>query len=159
MENSTATVKAGITAAILALTGLWGWVGWLTIIFILAMFFDVATGFAVAMKEGKWSSSVAFKGLWKKLGSIVIIVCAALFDIMIMLAADAIPALNIPDWYSGLAYPLVTIWCALTEMGSILENAGGLGAQLPDFFVKAIKILKKDTEIMAEKLEGEKETE
>ena len=46
--------------------------------------------------------------------------------------------------YDVLLCPLVTAWYLLTELGSVVENAGALGAPLPQFLVRAIAVLRAD---------------
>ena len=41
-----------------------------------------------------------------------------------------------------LLCPLVTAWYLLTELGSIAENAGALGAPMPQFLMRAIAALR-----------------
>ena len=38
----------------------------------------------------------------------------------------------------------MTAWYLLTELGSVIENAGALGAPLPQFLVRAIAVLRAD---------------
>ena len=42
-----------------------------------------------------------------------------------------------------LLFPLVTAWYLLTELGSIVENAGKLGAPMPAFLKKAVAALRE----------------
>ena len=44
--------------------------------------------------------------------------------------------------YDVLLCPLVTAWYLLTELGSIAENAGALGAPMPQFLMRAIAALR-----------------
>lgn len=129
------TIKAAVTAAVTALTGLWGRTGWLVALWIAAMLLDYATGSAAAVKAGAWSSRVAREGLWHKTGSIAAALVAALLD----LAAQMLP-----NGGTGgvLLFPLVTAWYLLTELGSIIENAGKLGAPMPPFLTKAVAVLR-----------------
>jgi len=38
--------------------------------------------------------------------------------------------------------PLAIIWYLLTELGSIIENAGKMGAPIPGFIKKALALFK-----------------
>lgn len=110
------TIKAAASAAAAALTAFWGWTGWLAAAWFLAMLLDYATGSAAALRAGTWSSRCAREGLWHKAGSVAgVLLC-----------------------------PLVTAWYLLTELGSVVENAGALGAPLPQFLVRAIAVLRAD---------------
>ena len=52
----------------------------------------------------------------------------------------SVPGLGID--YDVLLCPLVTAWYLLTELGSIAENAGALGAPMPQFLMRAIAALR-----------------
>lgn len=130
------TIKAAVTAGVTALTGLWGRTGWLAALWIAAMLLDYTTGTAAACKTGTWSSRTAREGLWHKAGSIAAVLVAALLD----LAAHALLAGT--TGYDVLLFPLVTAWYLLTELGSIVENAGKLGAPMPPFLQKAVAALR-----------------
>ena len=111
------TIKAAASAAAAALTAFWGWTGWLAAAWFLAMVLDYATGSAAALHAGTWSSpSRALLG--------------------------SVPGLGVQ--YDVLLCPLVTAWYLLTELGSVIENAGALGAPLPQFLVRAIAVLRAD---------------
>lgn len=109
------TIKAAVSAAAAALTAFWGWTGWLAAAWFLAMLLDYATGSAAALRAGTWSSRCAREGLWHKAGSVAGVLVAALLDF-------ALRAL----------------------LGSVVENAGALGAPLPQFLVRAIAVLRAD---------------
>ena len=131
------TIKAAITAGVTALTGLWGRTGWLAALWIAAMLLDYATGTAAAVKTGTWSSRTAREGLWHTTGATVAVLVSALLD----LAAHTLLA-STAD-YDVLLFPLVTAWYLLTELGSIVENAGKLGAPMPAFLKKAVAALRE----------------
>ena len=59
-------IKVAVTGFFGALTGLFGWMGWLVVAFVGCMALDWITGSAAAVKKGEWSSSVARAGLWHK---------------------------------------------------------------------------------------------
>lgn len=132
------TIKAAASAAAAALTAFWGWTGWLAAAWFLAMVLDYATGSAVALHTGTWSSRRAREGLWHKAGSVV----AALLDFALRALLGSVPGLGVH--YDVLLCPLVTAWYLLTELGSVIENAGALGAPLPQFLVRAIAVLRAD---------------
>ena len=131
------TIKAAVCTAAAALTAFWGWTGWLAAAWFLAMLLDYATGSAAALRAGTWSSRVAREGLWHKTGSIVAVLVSALLD----LAAHTL--LTGTADYNVLLFPLVTAWYLLTELGSIVENAGKLGAPMPAFLKKAVAALRE----------------
>lgn len=136
-------IKAAITLVITFLTGLWGWTGWAIAIFVVAMFTDYITGTLAARAKDEWSSAVARQGLWHKLGEITALLVAALCDIavQVILHSAAAPILGSfqDKHYITL---IVAVWYTFTELGSIIENAGKLGAPIPEWLKKGIAMLK-----------------
>ena len=69
MENNSALrIKTVITGVIATLTALWGWFGWLVIVWVCLMLADWLVGSAVASKEGRWSSAKMREGACTKAG-------------------------------------------------------------------------------------------
>ena len=134
-------IKLGTTAALAALTALWGWFGWLVVIWIVCLALDYATGTALACKAGTWSSAAARSGIFSKLGSMIVVLVTGLADLGLWLIFHYTD--YFPFAYTALLCPIVLSWYILTEMGSILENAGQLGAPLPEFLVRWIAVLQK----------------
>lgn len=137
-------IKALITAGVAFLSALWGWVGWAIVIMIACMLLDYITGTWAAKAHGEWSSAIARQGLWHKLGEIVALLVAALCDIAITVILHTAAA----PLFGNLAYGnyitlVVAIWYIFTEVGSILENAAKLGANIPDWLIKGVGRLKK----------------
>lgn len=133
-------LKATIAAILGLLTALWGWFGWLVVAWVACMAIDWITGSAAAYKAGEWSSKVARDGCWHKLGSIVAVGVAGILDLVVGLLLENVPGL--PIHYTVLLCPLVLVWYIVTETGSIIENAGKLGAPIPAWLRKAIAALK-----------------
>ncbi|MEM5779600.1 MAG: phage holin family protein [Lawsonibacter sp.] len=131
-------IKAAIAAAAGALTGLWGWMGWLVIGWVFAMVVDYITGSAAAGKAGKWTSTKAREGIWHKAGMFVVVVVAALADLLLAVVLENIPVVNLPFQYGGLICPIVLVWYIITELGSITENAVAMGAPVPPWLVKLL---------------------
>ena len=133
-------IKAAITLVIASLTALWGWIGWVILAFVVAMLLDYVTGSWAARARGEWSSSEARKGLWHKLGEIVALLVAALCDFAInaLLHQPDVMGLIGPFNYGNYFSMLVAFWYLLTELGSIIENAGKLGAPIPKWLSKGI---------------------
>ena len=52
-------IKAAVTAVIAFGTALFGWIGWLVIVWLTALVLDYITGSCKALYSGTWSSSVA----------------------------------------------------------------------------------------------------
>ena len=140
MEHINA-FKAAIAAVCAALTTLWGWFGWVGFAWIVSMIIDYLTGSAAALRAGEWSSKAARDGIWHKVGSIVAVIVAALLDVVIGHLLANVPGVELPFTYTVLLSPLVVIWYILTEAGSIIENAGALGAPIPVWLTKMIAAL------------------
>ena len=134
-----ATEIKGALAAVLAFfTALWGWVGWAVLIWVGCLLLDYISGSAAARRAGEWSSAVARDGLWHKLGEIFAVVVASLCDIALTIVIDMAPV-SLPFELGPLITPLVLLWYIITELGSILENAGKLGANYPTWLKKMLK--------------------
>ena len=140
MDNVNA-FKAALAAIGAALTALWGWFGWVVLAWIGLMVIDYITGSAAALRAGKWSSSTARDGIWHKLGSVVAVLVAGILDVVIGHLLANVPGVELPFTYSVLLCPLVVMWYILTEAGSIIENAGALGAPVPAWLAKMIAAL------------------
>lgn len=140
------TLKVTITGAVAAMTALWGWFGWLLLLWLGCMILDYVTGSAAAASKGEWSSQAARSGIWHKLGCVVAVTASAAADLLIKTALENLPAVHMPFEYGVLLCPLVLVWYTLTELGSIIENAMALGAPVPKFLVKAIAVGKSAVE-------------
>ena len=127
--------KAAVAAVVGCLTALWGWFGWLVVAWV-----------------GEWSSKVARDGLWHKLGAVVAVLVAAILDGVIGLILANIPALELPFRYEVFASVLVLVWYIMTELGSIVENVGALGAPVPAWLRKAIAALESTVDGAGDKL-------
>lgn len=147
-------IKGAVALLIATLTALWGWMGWAVVIWVACIFLDYGSGTAAARKRGEWSSAVAREGLWHKLGEIFAVLVAALCDI----------ALDVVLQSSGIAVgieigpiitPVVLLWYIITELGSIIENAGLLGAPIPVWLQKSLKDYRKKIDASQGVEEGE----
>ena len=138
--------KAAGAAIIGALTALWGWFGWFIIVLAVCMALDYVTGTIAAKKAGEWSSKVARNGLLHKLAILVAVIVACILDFVIRTILANIPAITLPFEYSVLFGPLVVAWYVITELGSVLENAGKLGAPQPKWFKKAVSALQSSVD-------------
>ncbi len=144
--DKAAEIKAAAAALIAFGTALFGWVGWMVVLWLAAMVMDYLTGTFAALYGKRWSSAAARRGLWHKLGSIFAVLVAAMCDIVLGLVGDnfgfELPVLG----QSCLITPVVTAWYFFTELGSIAENAQALGAPVPDWLTKGIKKIKDATD-------------
>jgi len=132
------TVASGIIGTASAALG---WFGWLVLIYSAAITLDWVTGTAAAKQKGEWSSKAAREGCWHKLGSIISILSALMLDGMTRVVIREVPEISLPFHYSVLLGPIVLVWYIVAELGSIIENAGKLGAPVPKFLTAAIHTL------------------
>lgn len=136
MEDKLMGIKAAFAAVFSAAAAFLGWQGIMALVWVAVMGLDYLSGSAAACKAGQWSSAVARAGLWHKGGMILVVCVAAISD-----GVMAVMCANVPlemDW-PGVVLPLVLGWYILTELGSILENAVKMGANVPAWLVKLLK--------------------
>ena len=69
------------------------------------------------------------------------VIVAAILDVVIGHLLANVPGVELPFTYTVLLCPLVVIWYILTEAGSIIENAGALGAPIPAWLTKMVAAL------------------
>ena len=134
-------IKVGIAATMAACTALWGWFGWLVLLWLGCLLLDFVTGSMAAAALGNWSSKLARQGVWHKLGSIIAVMAAAAADLLLGMVTEHVP--GFPLEYSTLLCPMVIVWYIIAELGSMMENAIRLGAPVPDFLKKALQVMKE----------------
>ena len=139
-------IKVALATLFAALTALWGWFGWLVLVWLMLMLLDYITSSAAAIKSGQWSSQVAREGIFHKGTELIMVIIAGILDFVVWLLMENLPVLDLPLSYSALACPLVVTWYVLTELGSIFENSGKLGGPQPAWFQQAISALKNSVE-------------
>ncbi len=113
-----------------------------------AMVVDYITGMLASKKEALehpgdtgygWSSKKGAAGIIKKVGYLCIIAVAMMIDYIIMHVASAAGIAINTQVFFGL---LVAVWYLLNELLSIIENAGRMGAPVPEWLTKYIAVLK-----------------
>lgn len=139
-------IKILVTTAIASLTALWGWFGWLVAAWVACMALDIATGMAAGAKRGEWSSARAREGLWHKAGCITAVVVSGVLDLVVRTLVDTLPGGAMPVSYTAFLCPMMVAWYLLTEVGSIIENAGAMGAPVPAWLKKAIAVLREQVD-------------
>ena len=155
MEKAINQMKAAVAAALGVLTGLWGWLGWLAVGWIVSMALDYVTGSMAAAKVGQWSSAKAREGIWHKCGMIVVVLVAAGADLLICLVLENLPLVALPFEYAGLVCPVVLVWYIVTELGSMAENAADMGAPVPKWLTKLLAAGKNAVDSAGEQLGGD----
>lgn len=154
MENEHVLLRIKMTFSALLglLTTVWGWFGWLVVVWGVLMFADWLIGSAVAAKDGKWSSAKMRSGAWHK-GGMILIVCVALVaDWLIGTLLHNLPAVELPFTYSVLLGPLVIVWYVIGELGSLAEHAVSMGATVPGWLPKMLEISRGAVDKVGEEL-------
>lgn len=136
MNEKLLTVKSAVAAVVTAAGAFLGWRGILMMVWVGVMALDYLSGTLAACREGQWSSQIARQGLWHKGGMILVVTVGAISDAVMVLLVQFVP-LGM-EW-PGLILPLVLAWYTITELGSILENAVRMGANVPQWLVKVLK--------------------
>ena len=86
-----------------------------------------------------WSSKKGAKGIIKKVGYLCVIAVAMVVDYVIVTVSGTLGFTMPASAFFGL---LVTVWYLLNELLSIIENAGRMGAAVPEWLLKYIAVLK-----------------
>lgn len=155
MDKTINQIKAAVAAVFGLLTGLWGWLGWLVVGWVLCMVLDYITGSMAAAKAGQWSSGKARDGIWHKCGMIVVVLVAAGADLLLAIVLANLPLVALPVEYTGLVCPVVLVWYIVTELGSMVENAAVMGAPVPKWLGKLLAMGKNAVDAAGDKLGGE----
>lgn len=90
-------------------------------------------------KNYGWNSKKGAKGIIKKVGYLSAIAVAMVVDYVIAAVSEK---LNMQMPVTALFGLLVTVWYLLNELLSIIENAGRMGAPVPEWLTKYIAVLK-----------------
>lgn len=151
-------LKIMLTAAITAVMGLLGWQGMLLLAWVALMLADYISGSLAAKRTGDWSSRAARDGVMHKGGMVLVVLAAGLTDLVLGTAWEHLGLFDF-QW-PWLVLALVLMWYCLTEIGSILENAGKMGAPIPGWFAAALDaglhIVDSKGEEIADKIAQEK---
>lgn len=136
MNEKLTAAKSALAAVLTAAGAFLGWKGIMLCVWVGVMALDYLSGTLAACREGQWSSTVARQGLWHKGGMILVVTVAAISDGVMVLLAEHMP-LGM-EW-PGMILPLVLAWYILTELGSVLENAVKMGANVPQWLVRLLQ--------------------
>ena len=88
-------LKLGIAAVVGALTGFWGWFGWLVLGWLACMVLDYLSGTMAAASKGQWASSTAREGIWHKAGMIIVVMVSGAADLLISTVLTNITVIHI----------------------------------------------------------------
>ena len=139
MEENVFAIKTLAVGIIAAGTAMWGWMGWLILVWIGCMGLDYVSGTLAAMKRHAWCSQTARDGLWHKGGMVLTVAAAALTDFAISLILR-VGVVHLPFDYPALLTALAAAWYTLTELGSVLENATVLTDRVPSWLCRFLKV-------------------
>ena len=131
-------LKALLATIFGAITVLIGWAGWLFVLWGFLMFLDWRLGVRRAKLHNEYSSDVARAGRWHKISSFYVVLVAGALDLLVQIGARMQLGLELP-WSGAILMPIVLIWYIFSEAGSIIENAAGCGANVPEWLRKGIK--------------------
>ncbi|MFR1050762.1 MAG: phage holin family protein, partial [Lachnospirales bacterium] len=84
--------------------------------------------------------------LWHKAGCVAAVTISGILDLVVGQILTSLPTAALPFSYTVFLCPLVVIWYILTEVGSIVENAGAMGAPLPGWLKQAVAVLRDQVE-------------
>lgn len=120
------------------------------------MVLDYITGMLASKRESLehpddpaygWSSKRGAEGIIKKVGYLCVIIVAMAVDYIILhVASEAGITLSLKAFF-GL---LVAVWYVLNELLSIIENAGRMGAPVPEWLAKYVAVLKNKIDSQGE---------
>ena len=122
------------------------------IILAAAMAIDYITGMLASKSEAidhpdnpeyGWNSRKGAKGIIKKVGYLCVIAVAMMVDYTILRVASEIGMEIELKAFFGI---MVAVWYLLNEALSIIENAGRMGAPVPDSLRQYIAVLKNKIE-------------
>lgn len=149
IATGTTGIISGVSAWLFAKIGVLMYV---ILVLAAAMAIDYVTGMLASKSEAidhpddpeyGWSSRKGAKGIIKKVGYLCVIAVAMMVDYIILcVAAEIGMAIELKAFF-GI---LVTVWYLLNEALSIIENAGRMGAPVPDWLRQYIAVLKNKIE-------------
>ena len=137
MDEKLTAIKIALAAFFTALGSFLGWQGIMVVLWVAAMAIDYLSGSLAAWLSGDWSSATAREGIKHKAGMILVVIVAVLADITLGIICGHLP---VEMTWPVLVLPLVLAWYILTELGSILENAVKMGAPIPEWLMKVLKV-------------------
>lgn len=150
--NEVQATTAGVVGAV-SVAGAWlfdriGILLYVLLLLIVMMFADYLTGMMASKREALdhpndpaygWNSAKGAIGIFKKVAYMFVILVAVAVDYIIRkVAAEVGLQIDVKAIF-GL---MVAVWYLLNEMLSIIENAGRMGASVPDWLTKYISVLK-----------------
>lgn len=157
MEKYVLATQAFLTAIGTWISAKLGVLEPVLIVLLIMMVIDYITGMLASKQEAidhpddpayGWNSKKGAKGIIKKVGYLCIIAVAIVVDYIILHVANAMGmAVTVKAFFALM----VAVWYVLNEMLSITENAGRMGAPVPEWLSKYIAVLKETIDHKTEK--------
>ena len=138
MNDNLVAAKAALMAFFGALFAFLGWRMILLLVLVFLMCVDYASGTMAAGQNGTWKSQRAKQGIGHKVGIVFVILAVGVADFVIMVICDCLPDDVLPFSWPMPIFPMITTWYILTELGSIIENAIEMGANVPEWLPKIL---------------------
>ncbi|MBD5395584.1 MAG: phage holin family protein [Lachnospiraceae bacterium] len=156
IKVATTSIAGGVSAIAAWLFARLGVLLYVLLVLAVAMIIDYITGMLASKTESidhpedpsyGWSSKKGAKGIIKKVGYLCIIAVAMMVDYIILNVAVELGFDITIKAFFGL---MVTVWYLLNEALSIIENAGRMGAPIPEWLRQYIAVLKTKIESKGE---------
>lgn len=148
MEKYLLTAQTILTAIAAWISSRLGILWPVLLILLIVMVLDYITGMLASKQEAidhpddpeyGWSSKKGAQGIIKKVGYLCIIAVAMVVDYVMINVAGSMGISTKAKAFFAL---LVAVWYILNELLSIIENAGRMGAPIPEWLKKYIALLK-----------------
>lgn len=149
MEKYVVAIQAALAAFGAWISAKLGILGPVLLLLMGTMVLDYITGMLASRQEALqypdnpeygWNSRKGAQGIIKKVGYLCIIAVAMVVDYIVLHVAASMGITVSARAFFAL---LVAVWYILNEILSIIENAGRMGAQVPDWLCKYIAVLKE----------------
>ena len=160
MRDTYTAVKAAIVMVCGILSAKLGALFPVLMLLITVMVVDYLTGMLASKKEAiehptdpsyGWNSKKGALGIFKKVGYMAAITVAMVADYLTNAIGGQL-GFDMP--IKGIFALLVAVWYLLNELLSISENAGRMGAPVPDWLSRYIAVLKDKIEDTGKKDSG-----
>ena len=138
MNDNLVAAKAALVAFFGAMCTFLGWRMLMLLAWVLLMALDYISGTLAARQNGTWKSEKARAGIGHKAGMVFVVIVSILADFVVAVACDNLPWDIFEFGWPMAIFPMVTVWYILTEIGSIIENAMELGANVPAWLPKIL---------------------
>ena len=138
MNENLVAAKTAMVACFGALCTFLGWRMLMLLVWVALMMLDYLSGSYAARQTGTWKSEKARAGIGHKAGMVFVVIVSIIADFVIALACESLPNDVFGFSWPMAIFPMVTMWYILTEIGSIIENAIALGAEVPAWLPKLL---------------------